>query len=348
MTLIGMRGRNSGDSGGRNSGDSGGRNSGDSGGRNSGDSGGRNSWGGRNSGDSGGSRHSYSGADFQSSEAVIDMRRVNGRDNEREREIEIEMELEQRIGNIREGEDERERRRMRDRERERERDRDSDRVRESINGADFDKPYYSTEYSMSSTISDDEDTILGREQELLHTPSFAGPSPTSAEHRPRSSFYHSHTVPTPTRTPTKSCLSSSFSSPVRYSLSSSLISDDHVSPKLIHKSPGGYTKKIIAGDEKHVSVALRAYALSVVEEEKISASAGNFFSNEIDTEGQNFSYSPHSVLHDRDGRYRDQEREREGERETQYRSAAGRKVSGRSPSKTYYTEDEIVELSQTS
>ena len=329
MTAIGMRGRNSGDSGGRNSGDSGGR----------------------NSGDSEGSRHNYSGPDFQSNKAVVDMGRVNGRDNEREREIEIEieMELEQRIGNIREGEDERERRRMRERERERERDRDSDRVRESINGADFDKPYYSTEYSMSSTISDDEDTILCREQELLHTPSFAGPSPTSAEHRPRSSFYHSHTVPTPTRTPTKSCLSSSFSSPVRYSLSSSLISDDHVSPKLIHKSPGGYTKKIIAGDEKHVSVALRAYALSVVEEEKISASAGNFFSNEIDTEGQNFSYSPHSVLHDRDGRYRDQEREREGERETQYRSAAtGRKVSGRSPSKIYYTEDEIVELSQTS
>ena len=359
MTPIGMRGRNSGGSGGRNSGDSGGRSSGDSGGR--------------NSGDSGGSRYSNSGADAQSRKAVRDVDEVNRRDKEREREIEMEMEMEMEMeldrkrGSIREREDERERRRMKERERERD--------RESIYGVELDKPYSSTEYSISSTIydDDDEDKILDLEHQPLYTPSFAEPSSTSAERRSRSYHSLSHTVPTPTRTPTRSCLSSSFSSPVRYSLSSSLIRDDQLSPKETKKSPGGYTKKIIAGDEKHVSVALRAYALSVVEEEKISASVSNILRNGTDTDALNNSYSPHGVIHERDGRYGDQERkidrekerdrgrererermtereretDRNRERETQYGSS-GWRTNESSPSKTFYTEDEIVEMSQTS
>ena len=81
------------------------------------------------------------------------------------------------------------------------------------------------------------------------------------------------------------------------------------------------------------------------------------------------------MIHERDGRYGDQERkidrekekerdrgrererdrmtereretDRNRERETQYGSS-GWRMNERSPSKTFYTEDEIVEMSQTS
>jgi hypothetical protein len=99
--------------------------------------------------------------------------------------------------------------------------------------------------SLSSTIMEEGDSVLGEIQRTLYTP---------AANR-YLSRHHDLDKAYPTSTP--SFLSTSFTSPTRES------------EKALH-SPGGtrvYSEQVLAGDERHVSVALRAYALSVAQDE---------------------------------------------------------------------------------
>ena len=99
--------------------------------------------------------------------------------------------------------------------------------------------------SLSSTIMEEGDSVLGEIQRTLYTP---------AANR-YLSRHHDFDKAYPTSTP--SFLSTSFSSPARESA------------QALH-SPGGtrvYSEQVLAGDERHVSVALRAYALSVAQDE---------------------------------------------------------------------------------
>lgn len=99
--------------------------------------------------------------------------------------------------------------------------------------------------SLSSTIMEEGDSVLGEIQKALYTPA--------------ANRYLSRNIDLdkayPTSTP--SFLSTSFSSPVR-------------EPNTAPLSPGGtrvYSEQLLAGDERHVSVALRAFALSVAQDE---------------------------------------------------------------------------------
>lgn len=97
---------------------------------------------------------------------------------------------------------------------------------------------------LSSTIIDEGDSVLGEIQKALYTPA-ANRYPSY-----RNSAAYSATTP--------SFLNISYSSPTKESPPSEY-------------TPGGtrvYAEKIVAGDERHVSIALRAYAMSVAEDEK--------------------------------------------------------------------------------
>jgi hypothetical protein len=61
-----------------------------------------------------------------------------------------------------------------------------------------------------------------------------------------------------------------------------------------------YIEKIIAGDEKHVSVALRAYAMSISEEEKIIHSPGNLFSSTDTDKREEEGFIPKRIYGDDD------------------------------------------------
>lgn len=284
---------------------------------------------------------------------------VRGEASGIERERVMEMVSERERDDIRDREDERERSRMRERERERKRGgtdvvekkrerivemgMEMERQSEREGGGERDNRFYNErerererekkfrdlDSSTSSTIcnDDDDDSLTGDIQKLLYSPSFVAHSPQPIpEAKKKSDSFYYHTIPTPVRTPIKSSLSSSFPSPNH--VLTSFSSDNRMSPKEIRKSPGSYTKKIIAGDEKHVSVALRAYALSVVEDEKSNNVIENFHKNS--EEYFDFSYPPQSI------------------------SKVGEKGGGRNIEREggrediTFTEDEIIEMSQTS
>ena len=102
--------------------------------------------------------------------------------------------------------------------------------------------------SPPSTIIGEGDTVLGEIQKALYTP---------AAHRyPLSRNNESDRV---LISSTPSFLSTSYASPLKESLERS---------PYIPMSTGVYSEKVLAGDERHVSVALRAYAMSVAEDEK--------------------------------------------------------------------------------
>lgn len=102
--------------------------------------------------------------------------------------------------------------------------------------------------SPPSTIIGEGDSVLGEIQKALYTP---------AAHRyPLSRNVGSDRV---LLSSTPSFLSTSYASPLRESLERSPYNPI---------GTGVYSEKILAGDERHVSVALRAYAMSVAEDEK--------------------------------------------------------------------------------
>ena len=102
--------------------------------------------------------------------------------------------------------------------------------------------------SPPSTIIGEGDSLLGEIQKALYTP---------AAHRyPLSRNMGSERV---LISSTPSFLSTSYASPLRDSLERSPCKP---------LGTGVYSEKVLAGDERHVSVALRAYAMSVAEDEK--------------------------------------------------------------------------------
>ena len=113
-----------------------------------------------------------------------------------------------------------------------------------LDGGDMRRGEQGIQQGLSSTIIDEGDSVLGEIQKTLYTP--------AANRYPlyRNNAAYSATTP--------SFLNTSYSSPTKDS------------PPSVY-TPGGtrvYAEKVVAGDERHVSIALRAYAMSVVEEEK--------------------------------------------------------------------------------
>ena len=104
--------------------------------------------------------------------------------------------------------------------------------------------------SPPSTIIGEGDSVLGDINKVLYTP--------SAHRYPLSRNAVSERVLVSS---TPSFLSTPYASPLGESLERS-----HYNPV----GSGVYSEKVLAGDERHVSVALRAYAMSVAEEEKKS------------------------------------------------------------------------------
>lgn len=106
--------------------------------------------------------------------------------------------------------------------------------------------------SPPSTIIGEGDSVLGDINKALYTPS------AHRYHLSRNTVSDRVLVSS-----TPSFLSTSYASPLGESLERS-----HYKP--LGQGSGVYSEKVLAGDERHVSVALRAYAMSVAEEEKKS------------------------------------------------------------------------------
>lgn len=132
----------------------------------------------------------------------------------------------------------------------RENSHDEDRVQGRV-GPRGDDSNCGTCSSPPSTIIGEGDSVLGDINKVLYTP--------SAHHYPLSRNAVSERVLVSS---TPSFLSTPYASPLGDSLERS-----HYNPL---GGSGVYSEKVLAGDERHVSVALRAYAMSVAEEEKKS------------------------------------------------------------------------------
>lgn len=109
------------------------------------------------------------------------------------------------------------------------------------------------------------------------------------------------------------------------------------------ESPSGrtYIEKMIAGDAKHVSVALRAYAMSVVEEEKIiNMSRNESYYRPISN--PNYSSGSKSLRYDNDRE--ENEHRYEHSNSNKYEHTEG--YSNRFEHSRTYSEDEIIEMVQ--
>ena len=178
------------------------------------------------------------------------------------------------------------------RESERERERASERpiqkanerVGERVNERGIERPYDRSELGTSTSFSssllhDEGDTVLGDIKKALYSPYVTTQnSPIRRQSREIEMNKSMHTS-----TPS---FFSSFTSPPRERTVLTGAEEYQYTPR----GSRVFTQKTIAGDEKHVSIALRAYAMSVVEEERIINSPI------MNRKYLNYSYPMHSDL----------------------------------------------------